>query len=293
MRVVIAGGRGYLGRHLTQHLSAMNHEVAPLTRTSQSGAFRDLVSGREGPLAEHLKDGTAVVNLAGELVHDRSAGIRHYFESNVAFADDLARAAVEANAQVVIHASSRLVYPSDLSDLAQEERDVRPDTPYGLSKQWGEDATRVATRNSRTSAISLRIGQVTGGDHPGLGVINRFINQARSGRPITVHGAGSAVRDIVHVKDVSRAIAAALCYRGAWTAVNIGGTSPVSVAELANEVARIANAGPVQHADVDDEDVSNYGLAPHRSQEILGWGASTTWTEIIAENWARAEEAMK
>lgn len=293
MKVVIAGARGYLGQHLRRHLTTQDWTVVPLTRGSSPGVFRNLESGDEGSMAQHCDSADAVVNLAGELVHDRLAGIRSYFEANVAFADDLARAAVEANAGVVVHASSRLVYPANLTDLADEQRDARPDTAYGLSKLWGEDATRVATQYTDTSAVSLRIGQVTGGDHPGLGVINRFVAQARAGSPITVNGEGVAVRDIVHVDDVAGAIAAALCYRGAWTAVNVGGTSPVSVAELAYEVARLASAVPVQHANVDDEDVSHYGLAPHRSQEVLGWGASTTWKEIIAENWARAEEATK
>lgn len=287
MTVVVAGARGYLGRHLLAKLQADDVAYRAIGRANAEGQFCDVEGGETATLHELLDGATAVVNLAGELVHDRSAGIRQYFDANVAFADDLTRAAVDQGAEVVVHASSRLVYPATLSGPAVEDEHAAPDTPYGLSKKWGEDATRVALGATRTSGISLRIGQVTGGDHPGLGVINSFIAQAKRDGVVKVNGGGVALRDFVHVDDVVGAVCAALEYRGPWTAVNVGGQVPLSIAGIADLVTATDPSGQarVEFVPVDAEDRSCYALDHERAESILGWKAGRSASDIVAEAW--------
>jgi UDP-glucose 4-epimerase len=290
MRVVVTGASGYIGRALVAHLADAGIEHAALSRAGDAGAFRDLVSGRVATLGEHVAGASAVVHLAGRLVDDPSTTVVGYFGPNVGLTDDVAAAAVDHGVEVLVHASSRLVYPSTLSAPAVEDRDECPDSAYGLSKLWAEDVVRFRTAGTSTSALSLRIAQVTGRDHPGLGVLNAFVAQARSGA-LTVRGEGLAVREIVHVDDVVRAIVAALSYRGSWRPVNVGGVAPVTVRELALEIAEQAGLGPgaVRHVPVEAEDRSCYALDPARRRSLLGWEPVVPWTGIIAEALERKE----
>src|SRR5438093_12091133 len=78
MKIVIAGGSGFLGTALSSHLISGGHEVIVLTRRAElaaggarinSPAFvRWTPDGQSGPWAKALADAGAVVNLAGESI---------------------------------------------------------------------------------------------------------------------------------------------------------------------------------------------------------------------------------
>src|SRR4026209_2279316 len=71
MKVVIAGGTGFLGHALSQSLAADGHEVCLLTRGSGDRAFKTVSwtpNGASGPWASAIDGADAVVNLAGESI---------------------------------------------------------------------------------------------------------------------------------------------------------------------------------------------------------------------------------
>nr|WP_061962873.1 NAD(P)-dependent oxidoreductase [Demequina aurantiaca] len=285
MSIVVTGASGYLGRYVTELLTDQGVPPVALGRSDRPGFFTCRRTGMTAPLASFMTDAIGVVHLAGQLVRDPTAGVEAYFDANVALTDQVALAAVEAGVPIVVHASSRLVYPSTLTEAAREDRDARPDTPYGLSKSWAEDVLRVRTMDTRTSAVSLRIGQVTGGDHAGIGVIRSFLQQAEQTRTVRINGRGAALRDIVHVQDVARATMQALEYRGDWLAINVGGVAPVSIAQIAHAVAECAGVPGenVVHKETTAEDLSCYALDSERARAVLGWHATTSLNSIVAE----------
>ena len=99
MKIVVAGGSGALGRRLCKDLAERGHEVVVLTRRMRPGPFRQVEwDGRTvGPWSAEL-EGSAVVNLAGELVDRRPT------PANV---DLLTRSRVEPTRALV--AASRLL----------------------------------------------------------------------------------------------------------------------------------------------------------------------------------------
>nr|WP_259884334.1 NAD(P)-dependent oxidoreductase [Brachybacterium muris] len=284
VRVAVTGATGYIGQQVVVELRRQGYRVAPLTRGGAPGKYRDMLLGDVGTLTEHFTSCQHVIHLAGQLVHDRDAGPLAYFAANVELTNEVMCAAVETGLASVVHASSRLVYPATLREPAIEDRDACPDTAYGISKRWSEDLVRHVSASSSISATSLRIAQVTGGDHPGLGVVNSFIRQAGSVGEITVNGRGEAIREIVHVTDVARAFVSALDRAGEWQAINIGGTRSVTIAEIAHLVADATQSDvDVRHVDVDDEDLSRYALDSTRARDELAWEPSWRPEDIIQE----------
>ena len=285
MKVIVTGASGYIGQELVKQLVDLQYSVSALSRSTVPQEYVCMQSAVQGTLRDHLRNADAVVHLAGQLVRDPLAPVSDYLDANVVFTDAVMRAAIDEHVAVVVHASSRLVYPSTLTEAASE-CDARPDTPYGLSKLWAEDVVRYHCEKSRVAGLSLRIGQVTGGKHPGLGAINSFIRQAADHGIIRVAGAGNAVRDVVHVKDVVYAFLKALDYRGPWRALNLGGPAPVTIREMAETVAHIA--GPqvsVIHDVVEHEDTSCYALRQEEARHVLGWEPVEGIADIISEAW--------
>lgn len=293
MTVAVTGASGYIGRRVVARLQGRGTPVVALSRAGEPGRFRDLRDGREGTLSELVAGTQALVHLAGRLVDDAAAPVSAYLEPNVVLTDQALAAAVEQHLDVVVHASSRLVYPSDLTTPAVEDRDARPDTAYGLSKLWAEDVVRYRTTGSETSALSLRVAQVTGGDHPGLGVINTFVRQARERGSLTVRGSGAAVREVVHVDDVVEAVIGALQHRGPWIPVNVGGAGAMTVAEIAAQVVECAGLGAdaVRHVAVEREDLSVYAMDPTRRREVLPWEPRWSMPDIITEAMQQKEDS--
>lgn len=292
MRVAVTGASGYIGQEVAAELRRQGYRVAPLTRGDVPGQYRDMLLGDVGTFAEHLASCRHVIHLAGQLVTERSAGILDYFAANVELTHEVMAAAADAGLESVVHASSRLVYPVTLREPAVEDRDACPDTAYGISKRWAEDVVRHVSATRSISATSLRIAQVTGGAHPGLGVVNSFVRQAGADGEITVNGRGDAVREIVHVQDVARALVAALDRKGEWQAINIGGTRSVTIAQIAHLVADAAEGGvAVKHVDVDAEDLSRFALDSTRARSQLAWEPSWRPEDIIQEAVRNKENA--
>src|SRR5438270_1976827 len=76
MRVVIAGGSGFLGRALTDSLAADGHDIVVLSRSPRgpAGRVRQVAwtpNGRAGPWSADIERADAVVNLAGESIAGR------------------------------------------------------------------------------------------------------------------------------------------------------------------------------------------------------------------------------
>lgn len=76
MRIVIAGGSGFLGSALAQHLAGRGHDIVILTRKARSSGakIRDVEwapDGHPGPWAKEIDGAGAIVNLAGAGIADR------------------------------------------------------------------------------------------------------------------------------------------------------------------------------------------------------------------------------
>src|SRR4051794_1850024 len=126
-RILIVGGSGFIGTHLTTRLLALGHRVSIFDKAGSATHPQLVMLGdvRDAPaLAAAVAGHDCVINLAAEHRDDVRPATR-YFEVNVGGAENLVRAAVEHGVVRLIFLSTVALYGLD-SPAADELSTLRP-----------------------------------------------------------------------------------------------------------------------------------------------------------------------
>jgi UDP-glucose 4-epimerase len=289
MRVLVTGGAGFIGSHLTDALLARGDDVLVVD---------DLSAGRAARLDSHaalqkvsIGDAGALNAAAGafgpELVCHLAAQID--VRGSVAAPADDARANVvgtvnvletarQRGARVVFASSGGALYGRDAPIPSSEEVLPLPESPYGVAKYCAECYVGLYNRLHGTRHAVLRLANVYGPrqDPAGeAGVITRFCAGALAGEDPTIYGDGTQTRDYVYVGDAVQAfLAAADSGRpGTW---NIGAGTEVSVLHLVEIIAALAGR-PLRPRFTPPRpgDLLRSAVAVDRAASELGWRART------------------
>jgi uncharacterized protein len=165
MRIVIAGGTGFLGAPLAAALAAAGHAIVVLSRrpaeTPQTTPWQP--DGTAGPWARLLDGAGAVVNLAGESIAGRrwtAAHKQRIRDSRVQATRSLA-AAIRAAAHppaVLVSGSAVGYYGPHGDELVTEATPPGHDFLAGVCVQWEREAAAAAS--ARTRVVCIRTGLV-------------------------------------------------------------------------------------------------------------------------------------
>jgi nucleoside-diphosphate-sugar epimerase len=266
VRVLITGGHGFVGSHLSEELTGRGHEVTACGREdgdlTRAGVAEQL-------LERHVPD--TVVHLAAAV--GRAAGERDPVElarQNAGATALVARACAVAGVRLACGSSTE-VYGSTGEKPAREDEPLVSalQSLYGLSKRWGEEAALFYCPDAVLLRLSLPYGPgVVPGQ--GSGAIVNMLDQALHGRPIPAYR--DTVRSWCWVGDAVRGVALVLesGRGGAW---NVGrDDDPRSMVEVAALACRLAGA---PESLIEETDPPGPAGAAHRvSMEKLrglGW----------------------
>jgi uncharacterized protein (TIGR01777 family) len=168
MKIVIAGGTGFLGRPLADALAAERHDVVVLSRapSDSRGGARFVPwtpDGSAGALAGEIDGAAAIVNLAGEPIARKRWSAdqkRRILDSRVNATRSLVEAIRRAaNPPGVLVSGSAVGYYGPLEDqFATEDTQAGSDFLARVSVQWEAEAHRAAS--NRTRVVCLRTGLV-------------------------------------------------------------------------------------------------------------------------------------
>lgn len=291
-KVLVVGGAGFVGSHLTDKLVELGHEVHVLDNLS--GGKKEQVN-KEAIF--HLADITKVEEIKPlfvgvDWVFHLAAlprvpySIEHPLETNEANVTgtlNVLLAAKEAGVKKVIYSASSSAYGDQPTLPLVETMTAQPKSPYGLQKHIGELYARVFSLIYGLPTVSLRYFNVYGPRYNPEGayalVIGKFIEQKKRGEPLTITGTGEQTRDFTNVKDVVRAniLAAERDKVGKGEVINIGAGNNVSV----NRIAELVG-GEVVHIEARLEPQNS--LADNRlAKELLGWSPEVNIEDGIKE----------
>jgi UDP-glucose 4-epimerase len=302
MSVLVTGGAGYIGGHMTLGLLDAGESVVVLDNLSTGFAWATpdgakLVVGDMGDaelvaklIDEHEID--AIAHFAAKLVVPESIGDPlGYYLNNTSNARTLIETAIKRGVKTFIFSSTAAVYGETSSEPVSENTPLAPISPYGRSKLMVEWMLEDASRAFDFRYVALRYFNVAGADPAGrLGqstprathLIKRGVQTALGIYPsMEIFGQdyptrdGTCVRDYIQVTDLIDAHLAALAYLrggGASLVCNCGYGHGQTVKEVVDVVKRVSGVDfKVVMAPRRAGDPAAIVARADRAKAVLGW----------------------
>ena len=258
-KVLVTGGAGFIGSHVTGELMKLGYDVTVLD--DLSGGFKENVNDSahfvegsiENPgLIEKLfreKKFEIVYHLAAYAAEGLSHFIRRYnYQNNLVGSVNILNEAVKNGVKRIVFTSSIAVYGSSQLPM-REDMTPQPEDPYGIAKRAFELDLRAAAKMFGIEYVIFRPHNVYGerqniGD-PYRNVIGIFMNKIMKKEKLPIFGDGKQTRAFTYIGDVAPVIAVSgLMDECRNDIFNIGADTPVSVLELAELVCKKMGVKP-------------------------------------------------
>jgi UDP-glucose 4-epimerase len=298
-RVVVLGGCGFIGSHLCRALVARGRAVrvfdkvyAGRTLIADIEREVEVVEGdvaRPEDVLAALDGADTVLNLVHTTVPGSSMLDPAYdVESNVvAAARWLSRLDRTTVRRVVFVSSGGTVYgPPRGAGLIDEQHPTDPVSSYGITKLAVEKYVAMYAALYGREHLILRPSNVYGEGqrlHIGQGVIGVLADRALRGEPLEVWGAGTSLRDYLHVEDLTEAVMRLLDYGGAQRVFNVSSGGGRSVLDILGVLGRVLGRLPeVRHLPARGFDVPVNVLDSSLLRRETGWGPRVELEEGVA-----------
>jgi dTDP-glucose 4,6-dehydratase len=300
-RILVTGGAGFISSNMVRYLlDETEHEVVTMDALTYAGNLANLADVIEherlrfihgdirdlGDVTSALEGVDVIVNAAAESHVSKSIeqGGGEFVTTNVVGTQVLLDAIRERPIERFILISSSEVYGTAESDPMTEEHPLNPRSPYAGTKAGGD---RLAYSYWCTYGLPITIIRPFNNygpyQHPEK-VIPRFIIQALTDRPLTIHGNGIASRDWLHVFDTAEAITAACevpLDAIVGQTINVATGVDESVEEIADAIISILGkpASLKRHVTDRPGQVDRHIGSTDRARELLGWRSSIPFSD--------------
>lgn len=286
-RVLVTGGAGFLGSHLSERLLGLGHEVLVLD-SFLTGSRRNLW---------HLLDVPGLEVVRHDVVDTYSAEVDFIFNlacpaSPVWYQKDPVQTmrtnvmgtlnALELARRLrvpILQASTSEVYGDPATSPQSEDywgrvNPVGPRACYDEGKrasetlctdfrnQYGVDARIVRIFNTYGPKMALNDGRV----------VSNFILQALAGEPITIYGDGSQTRSFCYVDDLISGFVDLAGLPELAGPVNLGNDGEYSIADLATQVVELCNStSEITYTPLPTDDPVQRRPDLTRARQLINW----------------------
>ena len=287
-RVLVTGGAGFIGHHLTRALLGRGVAVTVLDdlsmgrRENVPPAAR-FVAGdvRDARALDDALDGVDAVLHEAAVVSIR-ASVEHFVrdaEVNLMGTLTLLRAIDAHGVARAVLASSMAVYAdSPRPEPLSEDAPTVPISPYGVAKLAAERYWLLLGAQTGIATTVLRYFNTYGPNQtptPYVGVITIFIERLMAGAAPRIFGDGEQARDFIHVDDIVAANLAVLDAPVASVAgrlFNVGTGHPTSVNEVAAKlIAALAPGTRPEHLPAQPGEMRNAIADVTAIRTAIGW----------------------
>jgi UDP-glucose 4-epimerase len=308
--ILITGGAGFIGSHLTERLLAQGKRVVIIDDLS-TGSLENLRAVENHPglrviqskvsqcgeLAELAAGAKSIYHLAAvvgvELVMSSCIGT---IENNLLETQRILEAASRNRTPVLITSTSE-VYGKSAKPAFSEEDDllIGPSHlsrwSYACSKLMDEFLALGYARERQTPVVVVRLFNTVGPRQTGRYgmVLPRFIQAARSDEPLKVFGDGRQTRCFCHVSDVVESLTRLqTCPSASGQVFNVGSSEEVSIGYLAGLVIELLHSkSKIEYIPYDKayapgfEDMLRRRPLVEKLEKQIGFKPKTNLVEII------------
>jgi dTDP-glucose 4,6-dehydratase len=288
MRVVVAGGAGFLGSHLCDRLLDRGDEVVAVDDLS-TGALTNIAHHRSNSRFQFIQ-----ADVSREIPVDGSADVVANFASpaspsaylalplqTLAVGSEGTRRLLEYAQRCsarFIQASTSEVYGDPAVHPQTEDywgnvNPIGPRSVYDESKRFAEALTIAHHRHNGTNVGIARIFNTYGPRlMPSDGrVVSNFISQALRGKPLTVYGDGTQTRSLCYVDDLIGGVLK-LMDADVSGPINLGNPQEITVIELADRIiALTGSTSSVEFRKIPVDDPTRRCPNITIARELLGW----------------------
>lgn len=299
--VLITGGAGFIGSHVTDLLEAAGDEVVILDNLS-SGNLKYVKNSRyvtfvEGDVTDRgtirevfqmYPDISSVVHLAAQSkVGPSIENPQEDMNINVLGTLNLLEESRLSGVKKFVYASSAAVYGHVDRLPVTEATETNPLSPYGVSKLAAEEYVKAFGRLYHMDVTALRFANVFGPRQSAdteAGVITIFIERLLNGEQAVIQGDGKQTRDFIYVEDVARSVTAALREgtAGAGAVYNVSSRTSTSIEELLKVICQHAGV-PFDPAYAEERpgDIKHSYLCNEKLSAAFKWQPETSFEDGI------------
>jgi len=326
--ILVTGGLGYIGSHTVVALQEQGYEVVIIdnlsnTRLSVIDGITKISGQKPIYYNIDLKEKSGIIPV---FKNHKIEGIIHfaaykavgesvekplqYYQNNLASLVNLLQTMLDNNCTNIIFSSSCTVYgQADSLPITEEAPIKKAESPYGNTKQIGEEILFDTSKTSDLKAIALRYFNPIGahksaliGELP-LGVPQNlipFVTQTAAGirKELSVFGDdystedGTAVRDYIHVVDLAKAHVKAVArllenkQEIAFEVFNVGTGTGSSVLEVIKAFEKVNNI-KLNYKIVERRagDITAAYADTTKANKVLGWQAEQSLEAALKSAW--------
>ena len=312
MRILITGGAGFIGSHLTDRLVSEGHAVTILDDLS-TGRLENLAGAMDSGLVRFTEGSILDRPLVEEMVgradmifHLAAAvGVKLIMDepsrsilTNITGTENVLTAALPRRTPCFVASTSEVYGKATKFPFSEDDdltlgatRNLR--WSYACAKMLDEFLALAYAREHGLPVVLLRFFNTTGPRQTGRYgmVLPNFVQAALEGRPLMVHGTGEQSRCFGHVKDVIEALMRLMVTPEAYGRVfNIGTDQEVTIRALAEQViAATGSSSAIETVPYDSvypvgfEDMARRLPDVSRLESVTGFRPRRTLAQIISD----------
>ena len=287
MRILVTGGAGFLGSHLSERLLEMGHSVLCVDNfyTGNQKNIEHLRDNREFELMRHDVTFPLYVEVDGIFNLACPASPVHYqknpvqtFKTSVHGAINMLGLAKRTGARF-FQASTSEIY-GDPTISPQPEEYWGNVNPIGIRSCYDEGKRAAETLTfdyHRQFGLDIRVARIFNTYGPRMDsndgrVVSNFIVQSLRAEPITVYGDGTQTRSFCYVDDLIEGFIKLFFTEKVHEPVNLGNPMPINMLELANEVIALTESrSKIEMHPLPGDDPKQREPLIQKAEKLLGW----------------------
>ncbi|WP_010256283.1 UDP-glucose 4-epimerase GalE [Myroides injenensis] len=337
MKIVVTGGLGFIGSHTVVELQQQGFEVIIIDDLSNSeitvlDGIEKITGIRPEFMQMDLRDKTLVNSFftsnpkvkgvihfaASKAVGESTEKPILYYENNlVPLLNILANLEPQDKSYFIFSSSCTVYGQADKMPITEDAPIKEAFSPYGNTKQIGEEIIRDVAKVSNVNAVLLRYFNPIGAHESGLigelplGVPQNlipFITQTAIGKrkELSVFGDtyntpdGTCIRDYIHVVDLAKAHVAALIRlikeenKQKIEIFNVGTGKGSSVMEIIKTFEKVSGQVlPYKIVDKREGDITQAFACIKKANEVLGWKATLSLEDALLSAWKWEQSRLK
>ena len=278
MKILVTGGKGFLGQHLVNGLRNRGEEVEVFDLPDDIRDFKLLKKRIKGKnLVWHA---AAVADLNFARRHDQET-----FDINVQGTINVAKACGENNVKLN-YFSTCCVYGNQKIHPSNEESPTNPSEIYADTKLMGEYAIFGYSDLKRLKYNIVRLATIYGpGMREALGV-HIFFNQALSNNPITLHGNGRQTRTLTYIEDLIDGLIKMTYFKGDGEIFNLSAAEEISAIEMARRIKKLTRSkSKIIHIPQRPGQTFKEQVSSKKAKKLLNWTAETSFDKGLIKTY--------